>query len=85
MLHEVLAETAAFQKKIAAARPEMFRMNADHDTDRAEFEEVYARMQQERRGLARKYVDLTFDLRATMTREEWGKVFAKMARAHGER
>ena len=68
---------ASFEKTFAASGKEVARSYRDHAADRAEIEAVLDQLNRDwERGQARM-LDLRFELRDQLTREEWATLYSR--------
>ena len=75
-LAELKTEVVAFEKKFTASGKEISRSYRDHAADRAEIEVVLDQLNHDwEKGQARA-LDLRFELRDQLTREEWAALYA---------
>ena len=70
-LADLKREAAAFEKKFSASGKVLRRSYRDHAADRAEIEAVLEQLNQDWERGQERALDLSFELRDTLTREEW--------------
>lgn len=69
-------EVAAFEKKFAATGKAVKRSYRDHGADRAEIEAVLEQLNRDWERGQERALDLSFELREQLTREEWAALHA---------
>ena len=76
-LAELEAEVVAFRKKFTASGKEISRSYRDHAADRAEIKAVLDQLNRDWERGQERALDLRFELRDQLTREEWAALYAK--------
>ena len=76
-LAELEAEVAAFEKKFTASGKEISRSYRDHAGGRAEVEAVLDELNRDWERGQERALDLRFELRDQLTREEWAALYSK--------
>ncbi len=76
-LAELEAAVVAFQKKFTASGKSISRSYRDHAADRAEIEAVLDRLNRDWERGQERALDLRFELRDQLTREEWAALYSK--------
>jgi hypothetical protein len=75
-LAELKRETTAFEKKFAASGKAMKRSYRDHAADRPEIEAVLDQLNRDWVRGQERTLDLRFELREQLTREEWAALYS---------
>lgn len=70
-LADLKRETAAFEKEFAASGKAVKRFYRNHAADRAEIEAVLDQLNRDWERGQQRALDLRFELRQQLTREEW--------------
>lgn len=73
---ELADEVAAFEKAFAASGKEVTRSYRDHAADRAEIEAVLEQLNRDWQSGQERMLDLRFELRDQLTREEWVALYS---------
>ena len=76
-LAELKAEVSAFQKKFTASGTAISRSYRDHEADSAEIEAVFDQLNRDWEKGQERALDLRFELRDQLTREEWAALYFK--------
>ena len=76
-LAELEAEVIAFRKKFTASGKEISRSYRDHEADSAEIEAVFDQLNRDWEKGQERALDLRFELRDQLTREEWAALYFK--------
>ena len=74
-LADLKREVVAFDKKFAASSKVVKRSYRDHAADRAEVEAVLEQLNHDWERGQERALDLRFELRDKLTREEWAAVY----------
>jgi hypothetical protein len=75
-LAELKRETAAFEKEFAVSGKAIKRSYGDHAADRAEIEAVFEQLNRDWERGQERVLDLRFELREQLTREEWAALYS---------
>lgn len=75
-LAELKRETAAFEKEFAASSKAIKRSYSDHAAERAEIEAVLDQLNRNWERGQERALDLRFELREQLTREEWTALYS---------
>ena len=75
-LVELKRETTVFEKKFAASGKAVKRSYRDHAADRAEIEAVLDQLNRDWERGQERTLDLRFELREQLTREEWAALYS---------
>jgi hypothetical protein len=75
-LADLKKETAAFGKTFAATGKALKRSYLDHGADRAEIEAVLEQLNRDWERGQERALDLRFELREQLTREEWHALYS---------
>ena len=75
-LAELKRETAAFEKEFAVSGKAIKRLYGDHAADRAEIEAVFEQLNRDWERGQERVLDLRFELREQLTREEWAALYS---------
>ena len=75
-LAELKRETTVFDKKFATSGKAVKRSYRDHAADRAEIEAVLDQLNRDWERGQERTLDLRFDLREQLTREEWAALYS---------
>jgi len=76
-LAELEAEVLAFRKNFTVSGKEIKRSYRDHAADSAEIEAVLDQLNRDWERGQERALDLRFELRDQLTREEWAALYAK--------
>ena len=76
-LDELMKEVVAFDKKFKASGKVVKRSYRDHAADRAEVEAVLDQMNRDWERGQERALDLRFELREKLTREEWAALYSQ--------
>jgi hypothetical protein len=76
-LDDLKRETVAFEKKFAESGKAAKRSYGDHAADRAEIEAVFEQLNRDWARGQERALDLRFELRERLTREEWEALFSE--------
>lgn len=76
-LDDLKTEVAAFGKKFTASGRAISRSYRDHAAERAEIEAVLDELNRDWERGQERALDLRFELRDQLTREEWAALYAK--------
>lgn len=77
MLKDLRKEAAAFEKKFTATGKAVSRSYRDHAADRAEIEAVLDQLNRDWERGQERALDIRFELREQLTREEWAALYSK--------
>ena len=75
-LHDLKREIVAFERKFAATGNTIRRSYRDHVADRAELEAALDELNREWQRGQERVLDLRFELRNRLTREEWSSLYS---------
>lgn len=67
-----------FSKKLQSAGKRMVKINKDHGSSRAAFEQILDELNRERASTQQKALNLRFSIKKQMTREEWQGAFGRL-------
>ena len=76
-LKDLRKEAAAFEKKFTATGKAVSRSYRDHAADRAEIEAVLDQLNRDWERGQERALDIRFELREQLTREEWAALYSK--------
>jgi hypothetical protein len=76
ILEDLRKDVVAFDKKFAAAGKVVRRSYRDHEADRAEIEAVLDGLNRDWQRGQERALDLRFELREQLTREEWAALYS---------
>ena len=76
ILGEVAQEVTTFEEAFAASGEEVTRSYRDHEADRAEIEAVLEQLNRDWQNGQERMLDLRFELRDQLTREEWEALYS---------
>jgi predicted phosphoribosyltransferase len=77
ILEDLRKDVVAFDRKFAAAGKDVRRSYRDHAADRAEVEAALEQLNRDWERGQERVLDLRFELREQLTREEWAALYAE--------
>ncbi|MHC4669260.1 MAG: hypothetical protein ACYTFD_12715 [Planctomycetota bacterium] len=80
VLAEMRDEITAFRQRVSEVRQEMVEVDGDYDASPADYRRVFRKLDRVWRATESRLIDLRFDLKRSITREEWTALFGEVDR-----
>ena len=79
LVEQMADEKAEFIRRIIRARSRLFDLDVRHNASRYEYRQVFLDMDKEWDAFETRFLDLQYELRGELEREEWNAIFEKVA------
>lgn len=85
VVERMKAEREAFVRRIFDRRGALIDLNLRHDSTRREYRQLFLDLDRRWEEYERATLDLRFELRESIERDEWNALFAKIEQTMGRR